>query len=566
MGSESESLCLDELPDRLSSPSRTKLSAVAIMWLPPENAEPNQTKDTMEQCGELNGWTSGPAKRTMGLHNGSSPDFDVLVIGSGFAGLCLAIHLKRAGKSCLILERGPDVGGTWRVNTYPGCACDIPSHLYSFSFELNPRWTRMYPTQAEILEYLRDCADKYGLRPLIRFHSEVREAVFDETANIWHVRIGRGETITGRVVVSAMGSLNRPASPRIPGLERFHGRAFHSSEWDHSFNLRGKRVAVIGTGASAVQIVPQIAPSVEQLHVFQRTAHWILPKLDRPIRTWERNLFQWLPGYMRMFRTVLYWCQEMLALGFIGNPALMKLLEQRARKHLVKSVPDPVLREKLTPNFLIGCKRILISNDYLPSLCRSNVELVTDAIAQVRERSIVTADGTERPVDALVYATGFRATDLLSPVRFVGRGGIALDDKWREELEAFWGVTVAGYPNLFFLMGPNTQLGHNSIVFMIEAQVHYVMQCLKLMHDKQVTALDVRPAAQAQFNRSLQERMKRTVFASGCKSWYLDAQGKNSLLWPGFSFRYWMRTRRVKAEDYAFANDSVAEPEPVTSH
>ena len=497
--------------------------------------------------------------------NGASPDVDTLIIGSGFAGLCMGIHLRRAGMhSILILERGPDVGGTWRVNTYPGCACDIPSHLYSYSFDLNSQWTRMYPTQAEIWEYLRRCADKYDLRPSIRFQSEVREAVFDETAHIWRVRTADGETFCARTIVSGMGGLSRPAIPRIPGLERFQGPAFHSSEWNHSFDLRGKRLAVIGTGASAIQLVPQIAPQVQRLHLFQRTPPWVVPKLDRPIHAWERAMFQYVPGSMRMFRNLLYWRQEMLGLGYTINPWFMKLLSRWSLDHLRRSVADPALRAKLTPAYQIGCKRVLISNDYFPALCRPNVEVVVDGIAETRENSIVTADGTERKVDGLIFGTGFRTTELLSPVSFIGRGGASLADTWRRGgLEAFRGMTVAGYPNLFFLIGPNSRVAHNSIVFMIEAQTHYILECLKMMRQKGITALEARPEAQARFNHNLQERMKRTVYASGCKSWYMDEEGRNPILWPGFSSRYWMQTRRVAAEEYAMTN--LGQPEIAAS-
>ncbi|MBZ5594233.1 MAG: alpha/beta hydrolase fold domain-containing protein [Acidobacteriia bacterium] len=492
---------------------------------------------------------AAPANGSGGLPT----NVDVLIVGSGFAGLCMAIQLRRAGMdSFLILERAADIGGTWRDNTYPGCACDIPSHLYSFSFECHADWTRMYPTQPEIWNYLKHCVEKYNLGPSIRFGSEVREAVFDEGAHLWRVETLDGATFTARSVALAMGPLSRPAYPRIPGLERFQGRAFHSAEWDHSCDLRGKRVAVIGTGASAIQFIPQIAPEVDQLHVFQRTPPWITPKMDRPIRRWERSLFRCAPGYMWLFRKLLYWRQEVLAVGFTGNLKFMKRIEQFARKHITKSIPDAALREKVTPDHLIGCKRILISNDYYPALGRANVELVTESITEVREHSIVTVDGKERAVDALIYGTGFRATDLLTPVRILGRNGIDLNDAWRDGFEAYFGITITGYPNLFMLVGPNTGLGHNSIVFMIEAQVNYVMSCLELLRKKGAAAMDLRPEVQAEFNRGLQERMKRTVWASGCKSWYLDANGKNTTLWPGFSFKYWMETRKVAGRDYAF--------------
>lgn len=478
----------------------------------------------------------------------------VLIIGSGFAGLCMAIHLRHADiESFAILEKGSDVGGTWRDNTYPGCACDIPSHLYSFSSECSPEWSRMYQTQPEIWDYIRRCVDKYDLRRFIRFESEVCEAVFDENESEWRVSTSRGETLTARVIASGMGGLSRPAYPRIPGLERFQGRAFHSAEWDHSYDLRGKCVGVIGTGASAVQFVPQIALEVARLHLFQRTPPWILPKMDRPIHEWDRALFRHLPGSMRLFRYFLYWRQELLALGFTVNPRYMKAVEKLARHHISTSISDDDLRRKVTPDYTPGCKRLLISNDYYdyyPALARPNVELVTEPIVEIREHGVVTADGNERPVDALIYGTGFRATDLLTPLRLIGRNGIDLNDAWRHGLEAYCGITVSEYPNLFLLVGPNTGLGHNSIIFVIEAQVKYVMKCLELMRERGAVAMEVRADVQARFNRELQEKMKRTVWASGCKSWYQDERGRNTTLWPGSSWQYWLRTRNVAPAEY----------------
>jgi cation diffusion facilitator CzcD-associated flavoprotein CzcO len=481
-----------------------------------------------------------------------SPDVDVLIIGSGFAGLCMAIKLLQAGESSFVLiEKDSDVGGTWRDNTYPGCGCDIPSHLYSFSFDLNEDWTRMYPSQPEIWEYLRTSAAKHGVVPHIRFNTEVREAVFDNRSNAWRVRMNTGEAITARVVVSGMGGLCRPAFPRIPGIERFQGPAFHSAEWDHAVDLRGKRVGVIGTGASAIQFVPRLAEQVARLHLFQRTPPWVLPKLDRPIRGWERFLFRYLPGYMRLFRAWLYWRQEALAIGYTISPKVLKPVEKWARRHIARHIADPALRAKVTPTFSLGCKRTLISNEYYPALARSNVDVITDGVVEVRERSVITADGTERPVDALVFGTGFRTMDLLSPVTFVGRTGVPLDEMWEKEApEAYYGVAVSGYPNLFFLIGPNSRVANNSIVFMIEAQVHYVLECLNRMRNGGPRTLEVRPEKQEQFNDALRKRLKRTVFVSGCKSWYTDAEGRVPILWPSFSFHYWMRTRKVAWEDF----------------
>jgi cation diffusion facilitator CzcD-associated flavoprotein CzcO len=480
-----------------------------------------------------------------------TPDFEVLIIGSGFGGLCVAIGLQQAGiSSYVVLESGPDVGGTWRVNTYPGCACDVPSHLYSYSFELNPEWSRMYPTQAEIWKYLQHCARKYRILPNIRFNSEVREARYDEGACLWRVRTQSGEAYTARIVVSAMGGLSRPSHPRITGLERFRGPMFHSAEWDHRAELKGKRIAVIGTGASSIQIVPRIAPEVSRLLVFQRTPPWIVPKLDRAIRAWERVLFRRLPGYMRLFRGLLYLRQEMVGFGYTVNPKYMRVLERYSRKHLRNSVSDPALRERLTPTYQIGCKRVLLSNDYLQALCRPNVEVVSEAITELREGSVLTADAREREVDALVFCTGFRTTDLLSPVHFTGRNGVALNDAWRSGAEAFRGVTVAGFPNLFLLIGPNSRVGYNSIVFMIEAQTHYIIECLKLMRRNGSVSIEARPEEQARFNVRVQQRMGRTVYASGCKSWYLDESGKGTILWPGLSSEYWKETRRLTPAEY----------------
>jgi cation diffusion facilitator CzcD-associated flavoprotein CzcO len=484
--------------------------------------------------------------------NGTTSEVDVLIIGSGFSGIGMGIQLKRAGfRSFLILERGPDVGGTWRINTYPGCACDVPSHLYSFSYEKNSAWSRMYPTQREIWDYLKAVADKHHLRPQMRFDSEVREAVFDERESRWRVTTQRGDVITAGVVTSCMGGLSRPQLPRIPGIERFEGPAFHSSQWDHSADLTGKRMAVVGTGASAIQFVPQIVPRVGKLHLFQRTPPWILPKPDRPIRPWERALFELLPGYMLAFRNWLYWRQEIFGIGYTLKPEYLAFAERLALDYLRRAVPDETLRAKLTPSYRIGCKRVLLSNDYLQSLSQPNVEVVTDAVAEVRERGVVTADGVEREVDAIVYGTGFRTLDFTSPVRFVGAGGVDLNDVWKTRPQAYLGVATAGFPNLFFITGPNSRVANNSIVFMIEAQIHYVIECLRHLRETGAATMEVRPEAQGRFNTRLTERAKRTVFATGCKSWYLDEKGESPVLWPGFSSEYWWKSRRVNVDDFA---------------
>ncbi len=480
-------------------------------------------------------------------------EYDVAIIGSGFGGLGMAIRLKQAGvERFVVLERGDDVGGTWRDNRYPGCACDVPSHLYSFSFELDPGWSRMYATQPEIQAYLRRCAEKYGVRPHVRFGAEVLEAAYDDDAALWTVRTGDGRTLRARAVVSAMGGLSRPHVPELPGIERFRGERFHSATWDHAYDLRGKRVAVIGTGASAIQFVPQIAPEVAQLDLYQRTPPWILPKLDFAFDAATKAGFRRSPARMRLLRNRIYWTNEVRAAGFTLDTRLLRAAERIAHRHLAAQVPDPELRRALTPDYRLGCKRILIANDYYPALGRPNVELVTSGIAEVRAASIVTHDGRERPVDALIYGTGFRATEPIAPTVIRGAGGVTLDDAWRSGISSYLGITVSGFPNLFLISGPNTGLGHTSVVFMAEAQVNYIMQCLRALQRRRARALEVLPRAQSRFDRWVQRRMARTVWASGCKSWYLDARGVNVTLWPSFTVSYWLRTRRMRAADYRF--------------
>jgi len=487
----------------------------------------------------------------------SQPDYEVAIIGSGFSGLGMAIQLKKAGRmSFVVLEKASAIGGTWRENTYPGCACDVPSHMYSFSYERKPDWSRMYSSQPEIWDYMKECVDKYGLAPYIRFNTEMSEAVFDEGNDMWYVRTADGRSITARIVVSAMGALSRPAYPQLPGMERFRGVAFHSAEWNHAYNLSGKRVAVIGTGASAIQFVPQIAPKVSHLTLFQRTPAWVLPKPDRAISRLEQFIYRYVPGAIGLFRNFIYWRQEFTGLGFV-HPKLMNAAKKMALRHMKSQIPDSVLREKLTPNYMIGCKRVLLSNDYYRALARPNVDVVTDGVKEVRENSIVDGRGVEHPVDAIIYGTGFRVTDLLTPVRIIGRGGVDLNDAWRSGPEAYLGVMAAGYPNFFMLLGPNTGLGHNSVVFMAEQQIRYAMRCMRLMREKRVTSIEVRTERQEAFNREVQRRLQTTVWASGCRSWYQDANGKNVTLWPGFTFQYWSVMRRLNVDDFCLGH-SVA--------
>jgi cation diffusion facilitator CzcD-associated flavoprotein CzcO len=478
---------------------------------------------------------------------------DVLIVGGGFSGLCMGIKLLEAGmKSFLIIEKSADIGGTWWDNRYPGCACDIPSHLYSFSFAPSTEWTRMYPGQQEIHAYLKRCVEKYALAPYIRLKTRFQEAVWDESGGVWNATAGDGMRIRARVLVSGMGALHVPRYPDLPGLERFQGPAFHSSNWNQSVDLAGKNVAVIGTGASAIQFVPQIAPQVGKLHLFQRTPAWIVPRLDFAFsEKWKRR-FRNIPLTRWALRQYIFWRQEIRVLGFLGNQTFRKKVEDISHRHLTRRIKDPKLRAVLTPNYQLGCKRVLVSDDFYPTLNRSNVELVSEQIAEVREHSIVTRDGVERPIDVLIYGTGFRASEPLIGCRIVGRGGVEIHDAWKERMTAYLGVTVTGFPNFFMLLGPNTGLGHNSVVLMIEAQVRYAMKCLKLMKSRNHRVMEVRAQSQQRFVEEIYRRMARTVWQSGgCHSWYQDQRtGEITTLWPSSVVAYLRRTRSVSPADY----------------
>ena len=483
-----------------------------------------------------------------------------VIVGAGFSGLCAAIQLKRAGISdFVILEKADRVGGTWRENSYPGAACDVPSHLYSYSFEPNPRWSRAYGGQAEILAYLEHCADRYGLRPHLKLGQHVDEARFDEATGTWHVATAAGERLEARALLLGNGALHIPALPDIPGLESFAGKRFHSAQWDHGYDLAGKRVGVIGTGASAIQFVPQIAPRVAHLDVYQRTAPWVVPKRDRPIRDAERWLLEHVPGTHWLRRAGLYWLFESRVIGFAYAPKVNELIEKLARGYLAKVVPDPALRTRLTPTYRFGCKRVLISNDWYPALQRDNVDVIDDGIAAITPRGVRTRDGSERAYDALIFGTGFRVSEYLSAIRIVGRGGAELNEVWRQSLRNYLGITVSGFPNLFLLMGPNTGLGHNSMIFMIEAQARYAAQAIGQLRAKQLAFMDVLPSAEQAFRAELARKMKNTVWTTGCSSWYQTPDGE-VFLWPGATFDYWWRTRHV---DLAAYETRIAPREPL---
>ena len=481
----------------------------------------------------------------------------IAIIGTGFAGLGMAIRLKEEGiHDFVVLERAEDVGGTWRANTYPGCACDVPSHLYSFSFALNPDWSRTYSPQPEIWDYLRDCSRRFGVEPHIRYRHDVANAAWDEDEQVWRLDTSQGP-LTAQVLIAGMGPLAEPALPDVPGLDSFEGAAFHSAEWDHEHDLTGERVAVVGTGASAIQLVPQIQPKVASLKVFQRTPPWVMPHSDRPITNVERRLYRLFPPAQRLVRSLVYWGRELLVPGFVKDQRLMKVPEFLARRHLQKQVADPDLRAKVTPEYTIGCKRILPSNKWYPALMQPNVELVTGGIREVKPRSIVAADGSEHEVDTIVFGTGFHVTDMPIGQKVQGRGGMLLDDAWEGSPQAYLGVTIAGFPNLFTLIGPNTGLGHNSMVFMIESQLSYVLGALRHMERNGLAAIDVRREVQDAYNAEIQARMPGTVWMSGCASWYIDENGRNTTIWPDFTWKFRRRTAAFDPAQY-----EVIQPAP----
>jgi cyclohexanone monooxygenase len=475
------------------------------------------------------------------------PKHTVAVIGAGAGGIAMGIKLKRAGYDFTIYEKSDGVGGTWRDNGYPGAACDVPSHLYSFSFELNPWWSRTYATQPEILAYLERCTDQYGIRSHLRTGVAITEARWGETEQHWTLTTATGDIFTSDVVVSGLGMLNVPVVPDLPGAGRFQGRSFHSSRWDHSKALAGERVGSIGTGASAIQYVPAIAAEVEHLTVFQRTPIWITPRMDKPFTPEEQRRFARVPFAARIHRWKIWWTYE--GADFAATSEQTTMQTELARSYLERKIEDPELRAKLTPDYPVGCKRPLISRNWLPALTRPNVRLVTEPIAEITEQGIRTADGEEHRLDTIIYGTGFRANEYLTAVDFYGREGRRLRDDWRDGAEAFLGLTVSGFPNLFLLYGPNTN-GVNSIIFMHEAQANYVMSALRTMRRRRIGALDVRTRVMDRYNRRIQRAMAGTVWTAGCTNYFRLPSGKVVTQLPYSGGRYWLRTRFLRPWQY----------------
>ncbi len=491
-------------------------------------------------------------------------EVDVLVIGAGFSGLGTAIRLKQEGYTdFVVLERGEDVGGTWHFNTYPNCGCDVPSHLYSFSFAPNPDWTRTYSKQPEIRDYLQRTADEFGIRPYVRTNTTVESAAWDEDAGRWTVHTDRGE-VRARMLVAGMGPLAEPRIPDIPCLEDFGGEVMHSARWNHDYDLKGKKVASIGTGASAIQYVPAIQPDVEQLYVFQRTPPWVLPHTDRPISSLERRIHERFPALRKAVRGFVYTARETNVVAFVKQPKLMGLIEKLAKKHIERSVPDPEMRKKVTPDYTIGCKRILPSKLWYPALRQDNVELVTVGVEKATATGVVDADGVEREVDAIIFGTGFQVTDMPVGKALRGRDGKTLDETWKGSPNAYLGTSIPGFPNLFLMLGPNTGLGHNSMIYMIESQIAHVIDALAEMGRRGADTVEVREDVALEFNREVDKRHEGAVWNSGCASWYLDDTGRNATLWPDWTFRFRQRTAHFDPDKYSLTNHSSGR-EPVAA-
>ena len=474
----------------------------------------------------------------------------IAIIGAGFGGIGAAIRLKQQGyDDFVVFDRADEVGGTWRDNGYPGCSCDVPSALYSLSFAPNPDWSRNFSGQAEIWDYLRRCVADHDLGPRLRLGHDVSAANWDDATGTWLVDTSGGG-YQADVLVAASGPLSEPKIPTLKGLETFAGEMFHSARWNHDLDLTGRRVAVIGTGASAIQFVPQIAPKVGRLLLFQRTPPWILPRRERALRGWERRLFHAVPAAQRAVRSAIYLNREMLATAFV-HPAMMGLMQAMAKMHLRSTVKDPALREKLTPSYTMGCKRLLTSDNYYPALTRENVEVVTEPIAEVRPNAIVTGDGTVHEVDTIIFGTGFHATDLPIANLIRGRDGRSLADVWQGSMRAYHGTTVHGFPNLFMVLGPNTNLGHTSVLLMVEPQVNQLLGLLDHLDRSGGGAVEVTQQAQDRYVASIDRRMKGSVWlAGGCSSWYLDATGRNSSIWPGYTWSYRRQARRFDPAAY----------------
>ena len=476
----------------------------------------------------------------------------VAIIGAGFGGIASAIKLQEHGiHDFVILEKAADVGGTWRENQYPGAACDVQSHMYSLSFAPKTDWSQRYAEAPEIFRYIQSVIQQYDLKKHIEFNQEVISTRFDEVTYQWQIQLAHGEPINAQYLIFASGPLHIPQIPQIKGIEKFKGEIFHSSKWNHQYDLNGKKVASIGTGGSAIQYVPEIAPQTKQLYVFQRTAAWVIPRDERSYSDLSKNLFAKYDWFRKLHRARLYWSNESRVVPIV-QPHMMRMGQKLAEAFIHYQVKDKDIAKKLTPDYTMGCKRILVSNRYFPTFNRSNVELVTDGIQEITEDSIITKDGKKRQIDCLIYGTGF-ITDpriYLKSFNCYGENGLELKQAWKEGAESFYGICTKGFPNLFQLLGPNTVLGHNSVVFMIESQVNYILQLINKVEQSRCKGVVVKDAVQDRFNQRIQKQFDGTVWQSGCVSWYQQDGGKNFALWPSYTWKYWLETRKVDINDY----------------
>ena len=475
----------------------------------------------------------------------------IVIIGAGFGGLGMAIRLKKAGiHSFIIVERGEEVGGTWRDNSYPGAACDVASHLYSYSFAVNPDWSRMFSGHGEILAYIKRCAESYKLLPHVRFNTTVSRSSFDEEKGLWFVEFEDGRSISTRVLISACGALSNPAYPNIDGIKSFKGAMIHTAKWDHNVSLKGKRVGVIGTGASAVQVVPEVAKEAENLKVFQRTPSWVVQKPDFSFSEKMKARFARFPFLQRLFRWFIYWVLELFGTSLIFQLPGAKYFAKLGVGNINRSISDPQLRSALTPDYAMGCKRTLLSNDYYPTFVKKNVSLITDGIQSVTPDGIQTVEGVEHFLDVIVLATGFSVPAAAAPFEIIGKGGLDMNACWEKGAEAYKGTAVSGFPNFFMLMGPNTVTGHTSVIVYSEAQIDYILQAIQLMKERRLKSVDVKPVIQQRHNQYLQKLLNKRVWATGCHSWYLTKEGKNTTMYPGYSWQFCLDLKRFELADY----------------
>lgn len=480
-------------------------------------------------------------------------DYEVIIIGTGFSGIGMAVKLQQAGiNSFKLIERSDEVGGTWRDNTYPGCECDVQSHLYSLSFEPNPNWSKKYSTWREIRDYIINVTDKHNIRSKIQFNTSLKSTKFDKESGTWLVKLSDGSSVRARFVVTAVGPLSNPTIPDIKGKETFSGPIFHSATWNHDVDLTGKKVAVVGTGASAIQFVPRIAKIASSVELFQRSAPWVLPKPDRKIFGIEKFLYKYLPGWRLLNRAALYWVNEFTLRGFLKEKSMIRsIAEWGATKHIKLHIKDEELRKKLTPNFRFGCKRALLSNEYYPALARDNVDVIDTGVDCITETGIIDKQGKVHDVDVIIWGTGFKVDEPLMGIDITGIDGQDLNAVWKDNgFETYYGTTVAGFPNAFVLAGPNTGIGHTSLVVMIEAQFNYIMDAIKKVKQQDIKYIDVRQAVQTEFCQTMQDKMVGTAWTSGCNSWYLSDSGKNFTIWPDFTFNYIKQTKKINLADY----------------